>query len=210
MGARLQAGRAFATSDTAKSQPVAIVNEAFARRFYPNQNVIGKTIRMLPPPELIPPQPANQPHEPRGSLPHRGGYGRRLEEQRCRTSPPIPKCSCRSRSSRAKAGATVRCLRCVPIGTRQQSLPQFAMRSRRWTRNNRSPRLSPMDRVARALGRTIALQRPAVGDLCRHGAVAGCHRNLRRHLLRRLHSDPGDRRAYGSWEPIAGRSFPWF
>ncbi len=64
MGARLQAGRAFATSDTAKSQPVAIVNEAFARRFYPNQSVVGKTIRMLPPPELIPPQPANQPPEP--------------------------------------------------------------------------------------------------------------------------------------------------
>ncbi|MGZ4825569.1 MAG: ABC transporter permease [Terriglobales bacterium] len=64
MGARLQAGRAFAGSDVAKSQPVAIVNEAFARRFYPNQNVIGKTIRMLPPPELIPPPPANQPPEP--------------------------------------------------------------------------------------------------------------------------------------------------
>ena len=63
MGARLQAGRAFATSDTAKSQPVAIVNAAFARRFYPNQNVIGKTIRMLPPPELIPPQ-TTQPPEP--------------------------------------------------------------------------------------------------------------------------------------------------
>jgi putative ABC transport system permease protein len=57
MGARLQAGRVFANSDTAKSQQVAIVNEAFARRFYPNQNVIGKTIRMLPPPELIPQLP---------------------------------------------------------------------------------------------------------------------------------------------------------
>jgi len=64
LGARLQAGRAFAASDTASSPAVAIVNEAFARRFYPNQNVIGKTIRMLPPPELISPQPANQPPEP--------------------------------------------------------------------------------------------------------------------------------------------------
>jgi len=63
MGARLQAGRAFATSDTAMSQPVAIVNEAFARRFYPNQNVVGKTIRLLPPPELIPPRPPDQPPE---------------------------------------------------------------------------------------------------------------------------------------------------
>ena len=64
MGARLQAGRAFAASDAEKSQPVAIVNEAFARRFYPNQNVIGKTIRMLPPPELVPPQPTSGPPEP--------------------------------------------------------------------------------------------------------------------------------------------------
>jgi putative ABC transport system permease protein len=64
MGARLQAGRGFANSDTAKSQPVAIVNETFMRRFYPNQNVIGKTIRMLPPPELIPPRPVDQQDEP--------------------------------------------------------------------------------------------------------------------------------------------------
>ena len=63
MGARLQAGRGFANSDTAKSQPVAIVNETFMRRFYPNQNVVGKTIRMLPP-ELVPPRPADQQDEP--------------------------------------------------------------------------------------------------------------------------------------------------
>ncbi len=60
MGARLQAGRAFAESDTAKSQPVAIVNEAFVRRFYPNQGAMGKTIRLLPPPELIPQLPPTQ------------------------------------------------------------------------------------------------------------------------------------------------------
>src|SRR5208283_2513368 len=54
----------FTGSDTAKSQAVAIVNEAFARRFYRNQNLIGKTIRMLPPPELIPPPPPGQRPEP--------------------------------------------------------------------------------------------------------------------------------------------------
>ena len=83
MGARLQAGRTFATSDTAKSQPVAIVNEAFARRFYPNQNVIGKTIRMLPPPELIPPPTGRPAARTACSLPHRGGHGCRPEEHRC-------------------------------------------------------------------------------------------------------------------------------
>jgi putative ABC transport system permease protein len=53
MGARLLAGRYFETSDAAQSPQVAIVNEAFVRRFYPDQNVVGKTIRMLPPPNLI-------------------------------------------------------------------------------------------------------------------------------------------------------------
>ena len=64
MGARLQAGRSFADFDTAKSQPVAIVNEAFARRFYPNQNVIGKVIRLAPPPELARPVPPGEPPAP--------------------------------------------------------------------------------------------------------------------------------------------------
>jgi putative ABC transport system permease protein len=64
VGARLQAGRSFADSDTAKSQPVAIVNEAFARRFYPHQSVIGKIIRLLPPPELIPQLPPTPEPEP--------------------------------------------------------------------------------------------------------------------------------------------------
>ena len=64
IGARLQTGRYFTDSDTAKTQQVAIVNQAFVRRFYPNQSVVGKTIRMLPPPELIPPVPPDRRDEP--------------------------------------------------------------------------------------------------------------------------------------------------
>ena len=40
----LRAGRAFSDADDAKSPKVVIVNEAFARRFWPNENPIGKHV----------------------------------------------------------------------------------------------------------------------------------------------------------------------
>jgi predicted permease len=39
------AGRDFTSSDTAKSEPVAIVNEAFARKYFPGVDPLGKHIR---------------------------------------------------------------------------------------------------------------------------------------------------------------------
>jgi len=39
-------GRAFELSDRAESRPVAIVNELFASKYYPNQNPIGKQLRL--------------------------------------------------------------------------------------------------------------------------------------------------------------------
>jgi macrolide transport system ATP-binding/permease protein len=39
-------GRAFQETDRAGSNPVAIVNELFARKNYPNQNAIGKRLRL--------------------------------------------------------------------------------------------------------------------------------------------------------------------
>lgn len=42
MGTRLLAGREFTEQDDQKAQRVAIVNEAFARRFFPGEDAIGK------------------------------------------------------------------------------------------------------------------------------------------------------------------------
>ena len=43
-GMRLAAGRAFAVSDTAGAEPVAVVNQAFAGHFAGGQNVIGQEV----------------------------------------------------------------------------------------------------------------------------------------------------------------------
>ena len=48
-------GRLFNDQDTQSSRPVAIVNQTFARRFWPNQNPVGKEITLFPPENLIQP-----------------------------------------------------------------------------------------------------------------------------------------------------------
>jgi putative ABC transport system permease protein len=48
-------GRLFREEDTQRSQPVAIVNQALARRFWPDQNPVGKNITLYPPESLIQP-----------------------------------------------------------------------------------------------------------------------------------------------------------
>ncbi|MBX3280232.1 MAG: ABC transporter permease [Acidobacteria bacterium] len=45
MGIALLDGRAFTEADAAGAPPVAIIDENFARRFYPDENPIGKRIR---------------------------------------------------------------------------------------------------------------------------------------------------------------------
>jgi putative ABC transport system permease protein len=56
LGIALRQGRSFATDDKSISQPVAIINETLARRFFPNEDPVGKTIWMGPPENLLPPE----------------------------------------------------------------------------------------------------------------------------------------------------------
>jgi len=48
VGLPLTSGRDFAESDLASSSPVVIVNEALARRVFPEQNPMGRQVRLLP------------------------------------------------------------------------------------------------------------------------------------------------------------------
>lgn len=43
-GTRLLAGRSFASTDAADSQPVAVVSEAFARRYWPGESPLGREL----------------------------------------------------------------------------------------------------------------------------------------------------------------------
>jgi putative ABC transport system permease protein len=49
MGFRLLSGRDFSDTDTSTSQPVAIVNEEFVRRYFSNQDPIARQIHPGPP-----------------------------------------------------------------------------------------------------------------------------------------------------------------
>ena len=54
MGTQLLAGRFFDERDTEKAEPTIIVNEAFARRCFPNQDVVGKRVKFARPGEQGP------------------------------------------------------------------------------------------------------------------------------------------------------------
>jgi predicted permease len=49
---RVLSGRDLADTDTATSPPVAVINEAFARRYFGNEDPVGRAIRPGPPPDI--------------------------------------------------------------------------------------------------------------------------------------------------------------
>jgi len=53
MGIPIVRGRSFSDADTADSPPVAVVNEEFARHYWPNENPIGKRLRIGDAPEHV-------------------------------------------------------------------------------------------------------------------------------------------------------------
>ena len=56
MAARLREGRFFTEQDNQQAPGVALVNEAFAREFFSKEDPVGKSIRMIPPINLLPPE----------------------------------------------------------------------------------------------------------------------------------------------------------
>ena len=46
MGIPLRAGRAFTSADRVGATPVFVVSETFARRYWPNESAVGKTVRV--------------------------------------------------------------------------------------------------------------------------------------------------------------------
>jgi putative ABC transport system permease protein len=53
MGIEMRAGRAFTEQDGAETPPVVIINETMARRFFPNENPIGRRFVWTPTPLTI-------------------------------------------------------------------------------------------------------------------------------------------------------------
>jgi putative ABC transport system permease protein len=55
IGITVRRGRGFTPSDRAAAQPVVVINESLARRSFPNEDPLGKTIWLGSPESLIPP-----------------------------------------------------------------------------------------------------------------------------------------------------------
>ena len=104
----LRSGRAFTDADNAQAPKVLIVNETFARQFWPNENPVGQARHRWPL------------DAGRGGR----GCGRRHQEPRPRARSRSRRSTSRSRSCR---GTTCTCW-CAPRRRRRRWFPQFARR----------------------------------------------------------------------------------
>ncbi|CAN5347634.1 ABC transporter permease [soil metagenome] len=55
LGIPLTKGRFLSESDTSESSPVAVINETMAKRFWPDEDPLGKRFWLGPPEEMVPP-----------------------------------------------------------------------------------------------------------------------------------------------------------
>ena len=131
IGAPLKRGRLFTDLDQTKAPPVALINEAAVRRWFPDQDPIGKRVLSGGPREKSSASSATCCSARRDSRPSRN-------------------CSCRTRSAPAASVRIVVRAQGDPLAL----APRFANRSARSIRTCRSPRpCRSQDMVSRSVAR---------------------------------------------------------
>jgi len=88
IGTAVVAGRAFTDADDATGQQVAIVNQAFAHKFFGSANPVGKTVLMDAPPGLASTHLAGEPQAPVRVI---VGVAADIKDDNGLSQPPLPR-----------------------------------------------------------------------------------------------------------------------
>ena len=189
-GTRLIAGRDFTSADKPGAATVAIVNEAFARKFTGSANPIGRTVR--------------EPSRPSAPNPEREIVGYVADAAYRSLRDPVPPTMYlpfeQNQTPPSSASISVRSATGSPLGlTRALASALTACEQRR--RHH-----VPADRGSDRRGADAGAARgDAVGVLRRARAPAGGARALRRHGVRRQPPPGGNRAAHGARCGAVGR-----